>query len=710
MDQARAPRQLTLLDVLRHLDVDALDRIFQVCDDSWDDRPSPFRGARLSCRALRDIVDSSIAHIRLRMSPGLLASWRPGQRSLLPRFGRCTELSVFFEADSDEAFEQPAPLLAALCVSGMEPAAAAGIVTLSLYAEQQHLSTLAGHAIALAGWLRNVCELRLESMVPCEESPDDNLVVYSALRSALPRLETLFFPHVAFLPGLEAFVGSRLSSVIVEEDAMGCRLHMQDVRSLQQLTHISHLELCLSGGDIGGPAEREPEPASAEEAAAAAAWPGCEDDEATLAGMDKDDAEQLRSLRWLLAAPPAGLRRLEMRQFWIDSDLRDNSADENAYADAEGIVISFAEGGRLTAVDLGSVDGLDGMNYLAAALLPRLLLAPPAPGSQRLPLLQIKEISDTAARFRSFLQPQRPLARLLALCDRVEVGRVEVRGKPPAADTAAVVCAAAKFFHWPHYMAFNLNNDRTIKIGQISIAPPGSRGSGRRSGDGGSSQTAGGAQLAAPGPCPPALADVTAHQLLQRAGNLMWSAAAGTATATSAASSVCEGHEGCKGMPLGVGAMGAVGAAAARLASCPRQSRCADLLLRGPLLRQLAVGPGGARQLVAWLDAWVEEATSAAASLDGQHVGAAAGSTGPGGGAAGAACSAAAEVARGTCITSCEVAAAAATAWVRCRDPPRLCAAVNAAGAVHPGSLEALLLLRPSGRYQWSTHLAMVRS
>eukprot|EP00198_Chlamydomonas_reinhardtii_P005056 XP_001694392.1 predicted protein [Chlamydomonas reinhardtii] len=188
------------------------------------------------------------------MSPNLFTTWRPGQQSLLARFGRCTRLSLELLANGDELSDedegeenqQPQPLLAALCFSGLEPAAAAGITHLRLTSSELQLRALAGHAIAVAGWLRNVRELELNSAIPYEDGPADNRAVYIALRAALPRLEALVLPS--------------------------------HVRSLQQLTQISRLDI----SDLSGSISIE---CDVGQAAEAAALPGCEDDQATMAGL-----------------------------------------------------------------------------------------------------------------------------------------------------------------------------------------------------------------------------------------------------------------------------------------------------------------------------------------------------------------------------------------------------------------------------------------
>ncbi|KAG2426207.1 hypothetical protein HXX76_013188 [Chlamydomonas incerta] len=86
--EARAEAAVTLLDVLRVLDIATLEQVFKT--DSRRD----FAGARLACQALRQAHDHSVRTVTVRASHRIAHSWRPGQRSPLTQFPFCTSLHV----------------------------------------------------------------------------------------------------------------------------------------------------------------------------------------------------------------------------------------------------------------------------------------------------------------------------------------------------------------------------------------------------------------------------------------------------------------------------------------------------------------------------------------------------------------------------------------------------------------------------------------
>ncbi|KAG2426508.1 hypothetical protein HXX76_011735 [Chlamydomonas incerta] len=576
---------MNLLDVLRHLDVEALGSIFGGVDKEGSTKA--IRGARLSCRALRDIVNGSVTHAVFRVSPSLLATWRPGQQSLLARFRRCSHLTVALDldradgeepSDEDEEPQQPQSLLAALCVSGVEPSAAAGSTHLRLTSDAEpgpQLRTLALHAITLAGWLRNVRELDLDS---CNygDSPGQNRATYTALRAALPRLETLVVPAIGFLPGLEAFAGSGLATVRVSDKWYeGFVLDMSCVRSLQQLTQLRRLEIggldthgISLGSDVGQAAE------------AAAAEPGCEDDEATLAGLCTADAEQLLSLRRLLVALPAALESLKLRRFTLCSELLD-------WPFWHDIVLSFS-GGELISMEVGCADGVDGLNFMAAALLPRLLRA--TPGQRRLPLLRLVQLNGDVGRLRERLQPCRPLVRLLGLCDRVEFKELRLNGWLADPDaTAATVRAVVQVFGRP---------SGTFLRGQhgfrfvLPMETKGDRKASGCSGDGG----AGGAGCVTGVPQHDAdVVSALGEALLSSATEWIWQCAAADGGPALAAAAAQDAE--------GAAAREGAGRAAQGGQVPSAWQGLNTLLLRGPLVtQQLFAGIGGAAGLTSWLD------------------------------------------------------------------------------------------------------------
>ncbi|PNW80028.1 hypothetical protein CHLRE_08g374900v5 [Chlamydomonas reinhardtii] len=685
------PCTIGLLGVLRHLDVEALGSIFG--GDAECSQASPFSGARLSCHALRDIVDSSITHAQLRMSPNLFTTWRPGQQSLLARFGRCTRLSLELLANGDELSDedegeenqQPQPLLAALCFSGLEPAAAAGITHLRLTSSELQLRALAGHAIAVAGWLRNVRELELNSAIPYEDGPADNRAVYIALRAALPRLEALVLPSVGFLPGLEAFAGSGLTALRVTDNWSNAEsLRMQHVRSLQQLTQISRLDI----SDLSGSISIE---CDVGQAAEAAALPGCEDDQATMAGLCKADVEQLHSLRRLLIAPPPGLALLKLGSLTVDRSLPRQPDAGNSWA--SGTVFKFEGGGGLVSVEVHDVHGADSLNYLAAALLPGLLLAPP--GQRRLPLLRLVNLNDTAGRLREHLQPQRPLARLLALPERVELRMLGFQDDwhtdPDA--TAATVRAVTWSFGWPGalYLHGPHNLDFGLRFGTDCDTRRGSSGSGcDRHGAGGGVA----AQLSAEAAS--ALGDAVLHSAADR----LWQGAAadgGPALVAAAAQGAVGGRRAGarKGAAAGTGAAAVAGEAP----SCWHGVE-AVLLLRGPLVtQQLSAGVGGAAGLKSWLDGLLLE------TKKGKQLRAARGARARADAAGSVAAVPAATAPGGSSGCACSVASAAGFALVQCDAPWRLVAALTAAGALVPGRLEASALLSWPFQCAWGVYI-----
>ncbi|KAG2423382.1 hypothetical protein HXX76_015348 [Chlamydomonas incerta] len=414
--------------------------------------------------------------------------------SLLARFRRCTSLRIHFtKADDDDDIQHPS-LLAAWFVAGMGANVARNITELSLDGPLD-LPTLTTVALVLAGTMRHVHTLKLNTD-PCGAGGFRNFfALYSALRGAFPALQELCLPAMACLRGLEAFAGSALHTVHVMWGSPG-RLRPGHVRSLLQLPQVWTT-------------------IDAYEGIPAAGVEGLALGDATLLNKALRErgevaVQELWALRQLLTTPPPALESLR-----LPGHLNE---------------VNFM-GGRITRAGAsGFASQHRSLRFAAAALLPRLEAT-----GQRLPLFKVECLMESPAGAISLLQPHTTLARLMAnKCDRVELGRLALRvgrasvrlGTEAAAPTAAALQAVARA------MGGGLP-DRLVVRGPswdctLQMRPRCQRG--RGGGDrvaaadgrgGGDGRGTDGAATAAPA----TRMELTAEQVLERAVDKMWAAA-----------------------------------------------------------------------------------------------------------------------------------------------------------------------------------------
>ncbi|KAG2430796.1 hypothetical protein HXX76_009772 [Chlamydomonas incerta] len=502
--------------------------------------------------------------------------WRPGQVSPLARTRRCRGLTVHLWNFGDAHNS----LLAALLLSGVDAAVAASIQKLAVSSDCG-LLTLCACASTLGGRLPNVRALLLAPGGDWQQAHATiPRLAYSALRAALPQLDTLALLSTPGLRGLEAFAGSGLTSV--ESPIRGADhgyglLRRRCVRSLAQLTQLRHLELCLGrlqadpaawqeddggddGGGGGGGGGDAPPPAADE------------DDAATLAGLAPCYREQLLSLRLLLCTAPAALETLKIRVLQMQ-DLQVDGL--HGWGGIRGLTFRFtptAAAGRsaVAAVEVEEVEGAASLNFLAAALLPRLA----ATGQRRLPLLRLGCVKDDPRGFERMLSPPlvRPFLRLEAVCDRLELWTLELlydpetAGPAPVADAVAAVRAVVQLCGWPSQQLCTAGEHPWA----LRLSRPGA-GAGAANGGGGAA-TSSSSSAAASSPAL-SLATVPAEQLLRATAERLWAAA--TEVGAAGSEDVQAGHDDPEHRLL--------------------------LLMQGPLVKQLASGGGGHAGLRAWL-------------------------------------------------------------------------------------------------------------
>ena len=364
---ADPPHAHNLLDVLRQLDVSAVDRILGTTYGC--------SGARLACKALRDFVDANVFDAELYTTWDRAMSSQPpwartGFTSPVARFRRCSRLSVELELDADEDVIQHPALLASLCVAGVGADVAHNIAELRLKGALE-LPSLVTVALMLAGTLRHVRILALDNRPYGMGSLDSNKLhaLHTTLHGAFPALEELILPARACLRGLEAFAGSRLHTVRVMADSPGS-LRMSHVRSLVQLPQLRQLDLDGEDwiADWSSDSDDEEEEADEDEddcpACAAYLHLGDASDEETFRDMNDQEVGELWALRRLLVSPPPALERLRWPQ-WPQQE------------------VGFA-GGRITCVELRGHCAAD-LHRGAAVLLPVL-----AATGRRLPLLKVR--------------------------------------------------------------------------------------------------------------------------------------------------------------------------------------------------------------------------------------------------------------------------------------------------------------------------------
>eukprot|EP00198_Chlamydomonas_reinhardtii_P012007 XP_001701344.1 predicted protein [Chlamydomonas reinhardtii] len=512
---------------------------------------------------------------------------RTGFTSPVARFRRCSLLSITFDSDEEDAdgyadsehgdaVQHPA-LLASLCMAGVGADVARNITELRLKGPLE-LPTLVTVALVLAGTLRHVRILVLDNCPYGMGSYSFNNMhaIHTTLRGAFPALEELILPARACLRGLEAFAGSRLHTVRVMVDTPGC-LHMLHVRSLLQLPQLRQLDLDGAGwgvlwrgdGDVwddeGGDVwdyDWEDSPAGAAELPL-----GDASDEEPI--PDELDWPEVRALQRLLVSPPPALERLR-------------------WPGQPQLEVGFA-GGRITCVHLyGSYCYAADLRRAVAVLLPVL-----AATGRRLPLLKVGHLADRSADITSLLQPHTPFARLLAVTDRVELGRLVLESGGRAAEEAAAAAALRAVVRavggLPEKLVFG-GSGRDSKL-DLQTRPRYSAGAG------GDRQAAGSAATPA-APAAVMLAEVTAQQVLEQAAARMWDTAEAEAAATVAQAEAWMAYR------------TAYVADKSRYRHDMRAVRM-YVLLRGPFVWQRTCGPDGAAggrgaaRLKKWLESLV---------------------------------------------------------------------------------------------------------
>eukprot|EP00198_Chlamydomonas_reinhardtii_P005229 XP_001694565.1 predicted protein [Chlamydomonas reinhardtii] len=354
-------------------------------------------GGRAACRMLRDVIDSHIDCVALRVWPRRLTDWRPGHASPLARFARCTTLhvnlrsspalphhmddEVELEDDVHPALMPWPPLLATMCMYGVGANVASGVTSLHLFADLWGLPSLVSCAAVLSGRLTHIRELALLCWHRTSGDVGNPRAAYAALAAALPRLTTLLLPFNSWLPGCGALDGSGLTHLKVEPQCGP--LLLEDARALTQIRQLTHIELGAHHWQQQG---SQTQPGSPRRLSA---WTREQ-------GFPRDEADA------------ATLSRLHPEH---------RLAPTSELAD---VVISF-EGGAVVGVEVGRAEGeaAAGLDFLAAALLPRLA----ATRQAQLPFLKLGYVADRCRELLRYLtQPRRPLARLLALCERKELG------------------------------------------------------------------------------------------------------------------------------------------------------------------------------------------------------------------------------------------------------------------------------------------------
>ncbi|KAG2434755.1 hypothetical protein HXX76_007642 [Chlamydomonas incerta] len=371
-----------------------------------------------------------------------------------------------------------------MVLSGVDAAVAASIRSLDLVSGCG-FPTLCACASVLGGRLPNVTSLDLDPAGDGDWQQGDAAaarLAYSALRAALPQLQTLRLPSTPGLRGLEAFAGSGLTAV---ETLEACGEHAFDllerkhVRCLAKLTQLRHLGLCLCKSEAD---EQERGGAGVDDSDAPPPWAD-EDDAATLAGLDACYREQLLSLRMLLCTAPAALETLKIRVFEMPG-------------------------------------GQHGDRGFSSTVVFRFTPTPAAGGS-------------AVAAVEMLSQRQRPFVRLASMCDRLELGKLTLLGAPasaspsPVADALAAVRAVVQLCGWPSQQLcvwLSPSEFRLSMLGAWDGPAAGDRGSstsGSRANDGLASAPS---STSASSPAL-SLATVTAEQLLQATAARLWAAA-----------------------------------------------------------------------------------------------------------------------------------------------------------------------------------------
>ncbi|PNH04505.1 hypothetical protein TSOC_009337 [Tetrabaena socialis] len=175
-----------LPDVLRCLGSQAADSVF----DSLGKRS--LAAARLSCRALRNFIDSSATRLAITVRAADRQRWEGGQLPpSMTRWPRCRRLTVL--VDVAEGAGDGGAMLALLPF--VEPAAGRQIETLSLNWRTIHSSATIGEGLVcmLVPMLPNLRELDFMLQRCMSFDPFKQQLMYAAL-TALPHLERLTLP------------------------------------------------------------------------------------------------------------------------------------------------------------------------------------------------------------------------------------------------------------------------------------------------------------------------------------------------------------------------------------------------------------------------------------------------------------------------------------------------------------------------------------
>ncbi|KAG2496277.1 hypothetical protein HYH03_005510 [Edaphochlamys debaryana] len=272
----------SLADVLRELSLPAADGFVEALG-MW---PS-LATARLTCRALRNLVDGTITRLRLNgAAPNFLES-----RPSLTRWPRVHDITTSIE---EGGVGSVSSLLLLPFVD--QPAEACSRIT-SYCARCDHddapgTTVPAPVIMQLVSLLPNLRKLDLEDLGNSSLScmPADLSLMDRAL-SKLPSLETLGLPGPAALPGIEALAGSLKEIYIsqtfytTETEDMSL-LTAAAVASLQRLPHLTRL--CLTGVETRGALAQEDDPAAL----------GPEAPGGGLLGLLKNMPPRLESLYW----------------------------------------------------------------------------------------------------------------------------------------------------------------------------------------------------------------------------------------------------------------------------------------------------------------------------------------------------------------------------------------------------------------------------
>ncbi|KAG2498985.1 hypothetical protein HYH03_003171 [Edaphochlamys debaryana] len=226
-----------LNDVLRELSVPAAQAIFGCFHLN-----STYRRVRLACRALRDLVDTNIAS--LRVNPAKHPSGLKGRPSL-SRWPHLREITLCLDGDTDS--EGTLSSLVVLPFVGQPAATGDKISSLEVHMDEPYKEASLPPPVImqLALLLPNLRKLDLATLsggiLPTAEV---DLSLFHGALSMLRSLEVLRLPTSDVLPGIEAV--SSLKELYVlgwheGEDNSDCYLTAKAVASLHQLSKLTKL-------------------------------------------------------------------------------------------------------------------------------------------------------------------------------------------------------------------------------------------------------------------------------------------------------------------------------------------------------------------------------------------------------------------------------------------------------------------------------------